>query len=172
MRTGWTKILFFTLLIVTIDLAAKTWIQQNLKLYQEIEVIRDFFNINYLHNPGSAFGLFAKAPPLFRNVFFGFTTITAIIVIALLIYRSSLSGKAIETYALASILGGAIANGINRFHLGYVVDFLHLHWNYKYHFPSFNIADIAISVGVAVLILKNYFEERQLRSLSMSAKNL
>lgn len=168
MAAKWIKIIIFTLSIVTTDLGAKIWIQQNLELHQEIEVIPDLFNVNYLHNPGSAFGLFADAPPLFRTVFFSIVTMAATIGIAVLIYRSGSEEKAVERYALAAILGGAIANGVNRLQLGHVVDFLHLHWKYKYHYPSFNIADIAICAGVLFLILKSYLDGRNIRSSRIS----
>lgn len=161
MKAKWIKIAVFTLTIIATDLGAKIWIQKNLELQEEIEIIPGLFNINYLHNPGSAFGLFAEAPPLFRSVFFSLTTLTAIIVIAVLIYRSGPEEKAVERYALAAILSGAIANGINRLQLGHVVDFLHVHWKYKYHYPSFNIADIAICTGVFLLILKSYRDRRK-----------
>jgi len=141
--------------VVLTDITLKIWIQRSLDLYEEIPVISGFFNINYIHNFGAAFGFMSGTAPEVRKVFlFGITAIATFVILKML-KRNSIS-QILENIALSLILGGALGNALNRLYLGYVVDFLHFHWQERHHFPSFNVADIAICLGVGILLLQQF----------------
>jgi signal peptidase II len=138
--------------IVLLDLLIKYWIQATLSLYEEIPIIDGVFNVNYVHNLGAAFGFMSGSNPNVRKTFLYGATAIAVFVILLILKRNSISQR-MENVALSLILGGALGNAFNRLYLGYVIDFLHFHWRDLYHFPSFNIADIAICMGVGLLLI-------------------
>jgi len=138
--------------LVLLDLLIKYWIQTTLSLHEEIPIIDGVFNINYVHNLGAAFGFMSGSSPNVRKIFLFGATAIAVFVILRILKRNSISQK-MENVALSLILGGALGNAFNRLYLGYVIDFLHFHWRDLYHFPSFNIADIAICTGVGLLLI-------------------
>ena len=146
-------------MVVLVDAVLKYSIQNSLALHEEISVIDGFFNINYIHNFGAAFGLMGGSSPQVRKLFFLVTTTAAIFVILILLKKNKISQQ-IENIGLSLILGGALGNALNRAHLGYVIDFIHFHWKNLYHFPSFNIADIAICFGVGVLTFHQFIAVR------------
>ncbi|MEE2756595.1 MAG: signal peptidase II [Myxococcota bacterium] len=113
-------------------------------------VFESWFNFRLTGNKGAAWGIFGGLPDGWRVPFFVVIGVVAIAVI-IGIYRSS-DGQNLVRWALTLVLGGAIGNLIDRVRLGYVIDFID--WHYKtHHWPTFNIADVAISVGVGLLIL-------------------
>ena len=117
---------------------------------QTIVVFESWFNFRLTGNKGAAWGIFGNLPDGWRVPFFVVIGVVAIAVI-IGIYRSS-DGQNLVRWALTLVLGGAIGNLIDRVRLGFVVDFID--WHYKtHHWPTFNIADVAISVGVGLLIL-------------------
>jgi signal peptidase II len=111
--------------------------------------IASFFNIVRVHNSGAAFSFLAGASGWQR---WFFTAIGLVAAGVLLWMLRAHAGQKLFAFALACILGGAIGNVIDRLMYGYVVDFLDFHWR-GWHFPAFNIADSAISIGAACLIL-------------------
>ena len=113
-------------------------------------VFESWFNFRLTGNRGAAWGIFGNMPDGWRVPFFVVISMIAVGVI-IAIYRSS-DGQELLRWALTLILGGAIGNLIDRVRFGYVIDFID--WHYKdAHWPTFNIADVAISVGVGLLIL-------------------
>ncbi len=121
--------------------------------------ITSFFNIVRAHNSGAAFSFLAGASGWQRWFFTGIGLLAATVIVWLL---KSHSGQKLFAFALACILGGAVGNVIDRILYGYVVDFLDLHWG-GWHFPAFNIADSAISIGAACLILDELLRVRRSR---------
>lgn len=111
--------------------------------------ITSFFNIVRAHNSGAAFSFLAGASGWQRWFFTVIGVLAATVIIWLL---KSHAGQKLFAFALACILGGAVGNVIDRMLYGYVVDFLDFHWR-GWHFPAFNIADSAITLGAACLIL-------------------
>lgn len=111
--------------------------------------VTSFFNIVRVHNSGAAFSFLAGASGWQRWFFTIVGLVAATVMVWLL---KSHSGQKLFAFALACILGGAIGNVIDRVLYGHVVDFLDFHWR-GWHFPAFNIADSAISIGAASLIL-------------------
>ncbi len=121
--------------------------------------VTSFFNIVRAHNTGAAFSFLAQAGGWQRWFFTGFGVIAAIFIVWQL---RAHSGQRLFAFSLASILGGAVGNVVDRLMHGYVVDFLDFHWA-GWHFPAFNIADSAISLGAACLIVDELLRVRRAR---------
>lgn len=119
--------------------------------------VTSFFNIVRVHNTGAAFSFLAQASGWQRWFFTGIGV--AAVGFILWMLRSH-SGQRLFAFALACILGGAVGNVIDRLLHGYVVDFLDFHWA-GWHFPAFNVADSAITLGAACLILDELLRVRR-----------
>jgi signal peptidase II len=136
-------------IVVLCDQITKLYVDAVMWPYQSITIIDNYFDITYIRNPGGAFGLFARAERwIVRPLLLGLSAVA--IVIILLMYRSTPTDRIIVRLAFALIMGGAIGNLIDRVRFDEVIDFLDVHW-YQYHWPAFNVADSAITVGVAIL---------------------
>ena len=140
-----------TLLVILLDQATKAWVMSTMRLYDSFAVIGGFFNITHVRNPGAAFGFLAAAPPMFRYTFFIVVTVAAILLILHYLRISRIEAPSLVS-ALALILAGAVGNLIDRVRFGEVVDFLDV-YIVSYHWPAFNVADSAITVGAAILIV-------------------
>ena len=115
---------------------------------------RDFLMLRYAENPGAAFGLFRKLPASARGPLFHLVSIGAVLLITLYFLR--LGGTKEERWArvgLPLVLGGALGNWVDRLARGFVIDFIEAHWKDAYTWPSFNVADSAIVVGVILLLV-------------------
>ncbi len=139
--------------IVLLDQFTKSIIEHSLFLNQVIEVIPNFFNIVYIKNPGAAFGMFGDLGTL-RVFFLVGVSIVAVVILTYLIGQAEGTPSVI---ALAMICGGAIGNLIDRAKFGEVTDFLDFYIS-EYHWPAFNVADSAITVGVALMLVIYYYE--------------
>lgn len=147
------KYTIFTITLVVIlllDQLTKIVINSSFALYESLSVIPGLFNITYIRNPGAAFGFLADADPVFRSIFFTAVSVVAIVFIVLVI-RKIKAGELLSTFGLSLILGGALGNLIDRIRFGEVIDFLDFYLG-SYHWPAFNVADSAISIGAALLI--------------------
>ena len=114
----------------------------------------DFLMLRYAENPGAAFGLFRKLPAGARGPLFHLVSIGAVVLITF--YYLRLAGTREERWALVGlplVLGGAIGNWVDRLARGFVIDFIEAHWKDTYTWPSFNVADSAIVVGVVLLLI-------------------
>ncbi len=126
--------------------------------------VTNFFNIVRAHNTGAAFSFLAGASGWQRWFFTTLGCVAACVIIWML---KSHPGQKLFSFAMACILGGAIGNVIDRVVHGYVVDFLDFHWSWMSpvfsggHFPAFNVADSAISIGAACLILDELLRVRK-----------
>jgi signal peptidase II len=143
----WTRWLALSAAIIVADLATKAWMSRAFTLGESIEVA-PFFNLVLAHNTGAAFSFLAGAGGWARWFFTGITIVISIALVAML---SRQRGSPWLSAAFALVLGGALGNLYDRVMLGYVVDFVQLHAA-GYYWPAFNVADSAISVGVAMLI--------------------
>ena len=120
-------------------------------------LVTSFFNVVRVHNSGAAFSFLAGSSGWQRWFF----TVIGLAAAALIMWLlKSHSGQKLFALALACILGGAIGNVIDRLLYGYVVDFLDFHWHH-WHFPAFNVADSAITIGAACLILDELIRVRR-----------
>lgn len=145
------------LVIVVLDQITKIWADTNLTMYEQIPV-NSFFNITKAYNYGAAFSFLNYEGGWQRWLFTGISLVVSI-VLSVWLYRMLRSEKWLSL-SIALILGGAIGNLIDRMWYGYVVDFIQVHWNDSY-FPSFNIADAAISCGTIILLALTLFEKNE-----------
>lgn len=143
--------------VVLADQVTKYLITLNLALHEHIVVIENFFNINHVLNSGGAFGLFANGSPLLRKFIFLFLS-SLVALFVLWLYKKTARDLVFLSLGLALIFGGAIGNLIDRFRFGKVVDFLDFYLGTA-HWPAFNVADSAISIGMAILIYHVVFNK-------------
>ena len=152
--------LFAAFLIVLADQATKAVVVSNLNLYEVKPVLEGFFNITYITNTGAAFGFMAGSDK-WRHIFFQVISIVALCGLVYL-YRSSHNRSYSLLWGISLVFGGALGNLIDRIRYRSVVDFLDFYVG-RYHWPAFNIADSAITVG-GVLLAWHFFRitEKQL----------
>lgn len=151
LKSAW-RWYILAIVVIVLDQISKHWVSAALT-YGEPVVFTPFFNFTLLHNPGAAFSFLSDAGGWQR---WFFTVVAAVVSVVLVIWLARVSEKRYEALALALILGGAIGNLYDRVVLGYVVDFIVVHYQ-DYYWPAFNIADSAITVGAALLILDMLF---------------
>jgi len=144
-------------IIILLDQVTKLQIMQTMRLHESIPVIPNLFSLTYIRNPGAAFGLLAGSSNAFRMVFFGLTSIFALGLLGTILLRMP-EHDWMGRVSVAGILGGAIGNLIDRLRYGEVIDFLDVYVE-NYHWPAFNVADSAITVGVIFLIIHFAFEK-------------
>jgi signal peptidase II len=147
-RAGIWPWLALAVVILIVDQFTKTLILGYYKL-GDATYVTSFFNVVRAHNTGAAFSFLADAAGWQRWFFTGIGVAAALFILYML---KSHAGQKLFSFAMASILGGAIGNVIDRMMHGYVVDFLDFHLSGR-HFPAFNVADSAITIGAICLIL-------------------
>ena len=140
--------LFLALIVILLDQASKSWVLTSIPLGDGFAVT-DFFNLVFVFNRGAAFSFLSGADG-WQRWFFLVLAIGISLWIALMIRKHAT--ERLQPAALAFVLGGALGNAIDRIRHGAVVDFLDFHFA-GWHFWAFNVADSAISVGVALLLL-------------------
>lgn len=141
--------------ILLSDQLSKWYIRETLPLYHQITVIEHFFHIVHVRNTGGAFSLLAGSNEAFRIPFFLGAAVIAIGALLYFLIQVHEDQRLIQ-FALASVLGGAFGNLIDRVTQGSVTDFVLWHW-YEYNWPAFNVADSFISIGVVLLLLQSLF---------------
>ncbi|OUR64182.1 signal peptidase II [Methylophaga sp. 42_25_T18] len=153
------KWLWLSALVLVLDQASKWFMSSWLSLYETVAVV-PFFNLTMAHNTGAAFSFLAQAGGWQR---WFFAVIAFVVSAVLFVWLKRLNSSArLEAISISLILGGAVGNLIDRVLLGYVVDFLDFYNYYgSYHFPAFNIADSAICVGAALLIIDSFRHKQE-----------
>lgn len=136
--------------VVIPDQLTKLYILHNVPMFADIVVIPGFFSITHIHNPGGAFGVFAGHAAYWRILFFIVISVIASIVV-LVFYFKTVSTHVFLSIGFALIFGGAAGNLIDRIRFGEVVDFLDFYIN-NLHWPAFNVADSAITIGVGIFL--------------------
>jgi signal peptidase II len=147
--------LLLSALVVLADQLSKTYIVRHF-LEFEFTTILPVLDITRMQNVGAAFSFLASASGWQRWVFIGLAVVVSI-GITIWLLKLPRGTHALLAAGLALVLGGALGNVIDRIRLGYVIDFIHFHWDRAY-FPAFNVADSAITVGAACLLLDALFE--------------
>lgn len=153
------KWLWLTVLVIILDLGSKAFISSHFSLYESREMLPGWFNLTLAHNTGAAFSFLANESG-WQRWFFAIVAILVSSVIFFWIKRLQSTERWLAI-GLALVLGGALGNLWDRLTLGYVVDFLDFYYQYggehglpqSWHFPAFNVADMAISIGAAMLII-------------------
>jgi signal peptidase II len=151
------RLAFVAGVVLLLDQLSKFIIIQYVPLYHQIQVIPGIFNITHILNPGGAFGFLANSNYLLRYALFVGATVLAIGLIVYF-YRSVPPTHPWLATALALICGGAIGNLIDRLRWGKVVDFLDFYLQ-QWHWPAFNVADSAISVGMVIFVYHLVFNK-------------
>jgi signal peptidase II len=150
-RFGKLPWLWLTALVFVLDQASKFYFEGALNLYQQIVVIPDLFSWTLAYNTGAAFSFLAGQSGWQRWLF---ALIAIAVSVVLVIWLKRL--KPNETWlaiALALVLGGALGNLVDRVLFGHVIDFILVHWQNRWYFPAFNLADSAITVGAIMLVI-------------------
>lgn len=167
-------LLIVTPLIVVLDQFTKWLIVARLPLYGSITVIPGFFDITHVRNTGAAFGFLAGTDHTIREPFFYGVAVVAIVILASLLRKLS-SRDVLMSWVVALVAGGLVGNLIDRIRFGNVVDFLSFHWrdaasdwrilNWSLHirweWPSFNVADSAITLAMILLMINMIVFERR-----------
>jgi signal peptidase II len=138
--------------IIVADQIVKWWALRDLRFGQSVPVVDGFFSLTLVMNPGLAFGMLGGMPEALRWMV-GLLSIGAIVVLAVLAARLLPTGGTWTRLALGLVFGGAAGNLIDRVRFGAVVDFLDFYWR-DYHWPAFNVADAAITVGVTIIAIR------------------
>ncbi len=155
---GRRKTLFFIAgLIVLLDQITKEIVLKKLPFYDSVTVVTGFFSLTNIRNPGGAFGLMANQPPFVRVFFFIFVSALFIIMIYFF-YLKIPAGYFKLRMGIAMIVGGAMGNMIDRIRFGYVVDFLDFYLK-NFHWPAFNVADSAITIGITIFAYHLIFDK-------------
>jgi len=141
-----------TTLVMVLDFVTKRIIVAKLAPYDSIEVL-PFLNIVYVENKGAAFGMFAN---LGNNFFIG---ISVIVLVVILFYMSTIL-KGLELFSMSLIFGGAVGNLIDRILIGKVIDFIDVYIG-TWHWPAFNVADSALTVGIILFIISTLMQTRK-----------
>lgn len=149
--------LFVSAAVVWADMVTKEWASEVLTLYRPREVW-SWLNLTLAHNYGAAFSFLSDAGGWQR---WFLTIVAAVISLGLIVWVLRLPRREWRTgLALALVIGGAIGNLVDRIQYGYVIDFIDVHYA-GWHWPAFNVADSAITVGVALLLYDSLFQKRE-----------
>jgi signal peptidase II len=145
--------------VVLLDYLTKEWVVRAIPMYERREILGDWFRLTYTHNPGAAFGINIGEHSRF---FFLVLALAALVVLAL-IYRSTQRRDVMRLFAVALVTAGAIGNILDRLrYTAGVVDFLDVGIG-DARWPTFNLADSAVSVGAVLLLVSFWLEERGAR---------
>lgn len=136
--------------IIALDQITKAAITSMFSIHESYGVIDGFLNLVYVMNPGAAFGFLAGASVMFRYIFFIGITMLALVLIIFYLFKNK-SHSMLIVLSLTMIFAGAVGNLIDRIHYGAVVDFVDVYVG-TWHWPAFNVADSAISIGAALMI--------------------
>ena len=138
--------------ILVLDQATKSWVLANLPLGGGFAVIPGFFDITHVHNPGGAFGFLSSMGAEARSLLFVAVALAAIALIVVFYWQTPASER-VTAFGLALVFGGAVGNLVDRVRLGIVVDFLDVYAG-DLHWPAFNVADSAITIGVGLVAVR------------------
>lgn len=154
MKSPVAKLLIFIFVAVLgLDIWSKYLIKTHVAYGSGFSVIDGFFNIVHALNTGAAFGILRNMNDAYRQIFFVGITVVAIVLIFVMLWREK---KSLPAIGYALIIAGAFGNLIDRATMGHVVDFLDFYIG-KYHWPAFNVADSAITVGIAMILIDGIF---------------
>ncbi|MCB1197598.1 MAG: signal peptidase II, partial [Deltaproteobacteria bacterium] len=147
------------------DLGSKAYFSQKLRLGESIDVIKGLFSFTLVHNKGAAFGIGSD----WSTPFFLGTTFAAMAVVIYL-FKTIKSHEVLSRWGLVMILSGALGNVIDRLRLGYVIDFLDVYYQ-SHHWPVFNIADSAITIGAILFALDSFLQTHPIKTKADRAES-
>ncbi|MCA6222111.1 MULTISPECIES: signal peptidase II [Photorhabdus] len=144
--------LWLVVVVLILDLGSKQLVLQHFHLYESVPLI-PYFNLTYAQNFGAAFSFLAEKDG-WQRWFFAFIAVAISVVLTVMMYRSS-AKKKLSNIAYALIIGGALGNLFDRLVHGFVIDFIDFYVG-DWHFPTFNIADMAICIGAGLVIIDSF----------------
>ncbi len=147
-RPSLTVLIGLPPLVILLDQLCKWWVLTSMELHQSMVVIPGLFNLTSVRNPGAAFGIFSTLGPTFRVALLVGVSLLALVLLTVF-YFNSRPHEGTARFAAALVMGGAVGNLIDRLRLGEVVDFLDFYIQH-HHWPAFNIADSAITIGISL----------------------
>lgn len=147
-------VLLFSLIVI-FDQITKYLADISLEMGQPVPIIDGFFNLTLVYNTGAAFGMFQGLPDMTRRIILWSVSGLALILVFKFLIKDA-KDDFWTRYALVLIIAGAVGNIIDRFRFDYVIDFLDVYVG-SYHWPAFNVADSAISIGITVILLRSVF---------------
>lgn len=157
-RFGHLPWLLLSVLILVADRVSKDIFEGTLSMYQRIEVIPGYFDWTLAYNTGAAFSFLADAAGWQR---WFFAAIAIVVSVVLVVWLKRLKRhETLLAVALAMVLGGALGNLYDRVVLGHVVDFILVHWQNRWFFPAFNLADTFITIGAILLALDMFKSDK------------
>lgn len=158
---GKKAVLWYSLAVLAmiIDQVTKLYFEHNFQLYDSVPLIEPILNFTLAHNHGAAFSFLADKGGWQKWLFSGLALAVSLGIMAYL-RKVPQQAKALSL-GLAMIMSGALGNLIDRVRLGYVIDFIHVHYGNVWHFPIFNVADMAINLGVALVLIDAFFFEKK-----------
>ena len=159
MKKKYRILLIVFLVVIALDQSTKLMIQQTLPLHKTVEIIPGFFNLIHVRNTGGAFGIFGGEKGPVGSVLFVVASLVAVGILVVLFLRVKEHEKTLA-FSLALLLSGAIGNLLDRLSYGEVIDFLDFHVS-LYHWPAFNVADSAISIGIGLMALELLIKEQK-----------
>jgi len=164
--SGWRGVLFLIIaaFVVMLDQISKSWVSSHLDLYETIPLV-GCLSLTHVRNTGATFGLFANQAFLLALV-----SIVGLLTI-LLFYRYLSKSNILGILALSLVFGGAVGNLVDRMRFGYVTDFIDVRLWGDFHWPTFNVADSAITVGSIVLVVFIYLAFRKEDGKSSGARS-
>ena len=145
-------------LVLILDQLTKWWVMASFAPLESLEVVPGFFNLTFITNTGAAFGMFAGEQTIWRQLFFVGVAVLALVGL-FFAYRHYREEGWLYLAAIGLIGGGAVGNVIDRLRFGAVIDFLDFYIG-DHHWPAFNVADSAITVGVGLFILAGFLEPK------------
>ncbi|MEN9658886.1 MAG: hypothetical protein RL571_2351 [Pseudomonadota bacterium] len=153
LNRGLARWLGLALLVLVLDQASKHAIEALFQFGEQLALIPGFFNLTLAYNPGAAFSFLADAGGWQRYFFTALALGVSVFIVFLLKKHHAETRYAL---ALALILGGALGNAIDRMLLGHVIDFIQIHYQQRWYYPAFNIADSAICIGAVLMVIDSF----------------
>jgi signal peptidase II len=148
---GRARYLWIAGMVVALDQMTKALVNDFMTLHESRTIVEGLVRLTYVQNRGAAFGILSEAGLPYQSVLFSAVSLLALLAIALYAWRMPVHSRLPQT-ALALVMGGAVGNLLDRARLGYVIDYVDVYWG-AHHWPAFNVADSAITIGVALLVL-------------------
>jgi signal peptidase II len=156
LNRGLARWLGLALLVLVLDQVSKHVIEALFQFGEQLALIPGFFNLTLAYNPGAAFSFLADAGGWQRYFFTALALGVSVFIVFLLKKHQAETRYAL---ALSLILGGALGNAIDRMLLGHVIDFIQIHYQQRWYYPAFNIADSAICIGAVLMVIDSFRRE-------------
>ena len=151
MKRKYWVLLIILVWIISVDQWTKYSVDKGLPLHHAVPVVKGFFNLTHVRNPGGAFGILGGEKGGIGSLLFVIVSLNAIGVILFFFFKTK-EDEEILSLAFSLVLSGAIGNLLDRFRYGEVIDFFDFQIS-SFHWPAFNIADSAITVGIGLILL-------------------